>query len=40
MRYYCNCCGADWSAEENEEVVVCPECGAEYDPDDESIIEK
>jgi hypothetical protein len=40
MRYYCNCCGADWPAEENEDAVVCPECGAEYDPDDESIIEK
>ena len=39
-RLYCNCCGADWPDGESEEVVECPECGVEYDPDEESIIRR
>ena len=38
-RYYCNCCGCDFSEEEGkivhaEEIEIrCPMCGANYDED-------
>lgn len=41
-RFYCNCCGEDWtisgSISEKTE-IECPNCGALYDPDNEAIIE-
>lgn len=48
-RYYCNCCGCDFSESEGEEyaelirsdaTIVCPVCDAAYDEDDETIIER
>lgn len=41
-RFYCNCCGEEWTASGNitdGTEVECPNCGALYDRDDESIIE-
>lgn len=45
--YYCNCCGFEFSEEEaythehNENVIICPMCGAErWDDDDDSVIER
>ena len=47
VRYYCNCCGCDFSEEEgkivhSEEIEIrCPMCGADYDEDDdERVIER
>lgn len=41
-KFYCNCCGEEWTVADNitdESEVECPNCGALYDPDNESIIE-
>lgn len=48
MKYYCNCCGTDFTEEqgkrfsESETEVACPNCGATrlIDDDDDSIIEQ
>ena len=34
---YCNCCGTEFDV--TDDPVVCPECGAEYDPDRPNIVE-
>lgn len=41
-RFYCNCCGADWSIDDiisADTQIECPDCGALYDEDDETVIE-
>lgn len=48
VRYYCNCCGCDFSEEDgkiahSEEIEIrCPMCGANYDEDDtdERVVER
>ena len=47
-RFYCNCCGCDFSEQEgrkhhiDESAIECPMCGAYYDEEDpdEPYIEK
>lgn len=34
-KYYCNCCGEDFTSDNKD--VVCPNCGCEYDEDNDNI---
>ena len=46
MRYYCNCCGCDFSESEGTRYysegcgVSCPKCGECYFEDDKTCVEK
>ena len=41
-RYYCNCCGHDFTKEVGQkhamfdDEIICPQCGAYYDENDDS----
>lgn len=45
-RYYCNCCGRDFTEEDSKkynailDCIVCPTCGAEREKDDDRFIEE
>jgi DNA-directed RNA polymerase subunit RPC12/RpoP len=46
IKYHCNCCGHDFYESESsqnhifDDEVVCPNCGAYYDEEDETYIER
>ena len=37
--FYCNCCGTEWKSVEDDENISCPNCGCEYNPDENDYVE-
>lgn len=40
MKYYCNCCGTEFESPEEKGIIKCPNCGCEYDEENEAYIER